>query len=209
MKQKQNQNEPTSPTSPTSPLPHNQLPDNPPQSLTPLTPLEQVDKAVAAAKAPQKSTQQVPPHKSEKMFRRYEPHIHTLLNNWPASTCFFPSGFALTTFSCRLRDSINSVLEYNWPTALDLTLLRKIWIDNRNLKWLSKTNQTRRWSRGGLLNALQRRLWMLRQLLTQLNPRPRNFFVRSQTRPGLLSTLLPYSTQKGWSTNHRCCGKQT
>src|SRR3972149_3266652 len=71
-----------------------------------------------------------PPQKSEKMFRKYEKHIHTILLNYPTSTTFFPTDVALSTFSCRLRDAINSVIEYSWSTALDVSRLKEIWSKN-------------------------------------------------------------------------------
>lgn len=68
-----------------------------------------------------------PPHKAEKVFREYEGHIHTILRNYPANTRFLPERVAATTFSARLRDAINSVIEYNWPTSVEVGRLEIIW----------------------------------------------------------------------------------
>lgn len=72
-------------------------------------------------------TAQVPFHKSERMFRRYEQHIFQFTIHYPKVIGFDPMPLACTTFSCRLRDAIASVLEYNWPTCLDVARLREIW----------------------------------------------------------------------------------
>jgi len=67
---------------------------------------------------------QVPFHKSERMFRRYEGQIHAILSALPQRPIAFdPTPFAPQTALCRLRDSINSVLEYRWETSLDLKAL--------------------------------------------------------------------------------------
>lgn len=68
----------------------------------------------------------VPYHKSEKMFRRYEQHIASVLQHWPEPVSFDAKPLSVTTFSCRFRDAITSVLEYNWPTSLDLERLRAL-----------------------------------------------------------------------------------
>lgn len=69
----------------------------------------------------------VPFHKSEKMFRRYEPHIQAFLSHWPEPSSFDPAPLATITFQCRFRDSVASVLEYNWPTCIDTAYLREVW----------------------------------------------------------------------------------
>lgn len=60
------------------------------------------------------------------MFRKYEKHIFSIVHNWPQPTFFFPDNLATTTFSCRLRDAIASVLEYGWPSPLDVSRLKQI-----------------------------------------------------------------------------------
>jgi hypothetical protein len=69
----------------------------------------------------------VPLHKSEKVFRTYEPIIFTILNRWPEPSMFKPDAVAATTFSARLRDAISSVIEFQWQTALDVEKLKLIW----------------------------------------------------------------------------------
>jgi len=56
-----------------------------------------------------------PYHKSERMFRTYEPAIKQIVNNWPRVTLFEPKG-SIETFSCRLRDSIQSWRENKWAS---------------------------------------------------------------------------------------------
>lgn len=68
-----------------------------------------------------------PYHKSERMFRRYEAKISTVLKNWPRVTLFDPSPHAIETFSCRLRDSIASWRDNHWPaTFMDSEDVRKV-----------------------------------------------------------------------------------
>lgn len=69
----------------------------------------------------------IPWHKNEKMFRRYEPHIQAFLSRWPQATAFDPAPLSHVTFRCRFRDAVASLLEFNWPTCLDVAVLRDIW----------------------------------------------------------------------------------
>lgn len=68
----------------------------------------------------------VPPHKSEKLFRVYEPYIASILVEYPNAVTFTPRTVATTTFTARLRDAINSVLEFEWSTTINVQKLREI-----------------------------------------------------------------------------------
>lgn len=69
----------------------------------------------------------IPWHKNEKMFRRYEQHIHQMVINYPQPVSFDTTPLAYTTFSCRFRDSVASLLEYHWKTCIDCLRLAEIW----------------------------------------------------------------------------------
>ena len=84
-----------------------------------------------------------PPHRNEKVFRSYEPHIFQLLLNWPEPTTFRPTSVATSTFTARLRDSIASIIEFQWPTSIDV----------ERLKQLRQTNQLEIIPQGNLVFA--------------------------------------------------------
>ena len=69
---------------------------------------------------------QIPYHKSERMFRRYEEHIFRIVKEFPTAVSFDPHPHSSETFMCRLRDSISSLLEFNWPTPIDVKRLSDI-----------------------------------------------------------------------------------
>ena len=73
--------------------------------------------------------QDPPPHKSEKMFRRYEKALQAILTHYPQACSFDPKaiGLATSTFSCRLRDAASSLFEYHWTSPVDESKLREIW----------------------------------------------------------------------------------
>jgi hypothetical protein len=106
-------------------------PDNSNNSET--NPLQTLTKAVELAQS-----QTPPPHKAEKVFRSYEDHILTILKNFPQPTHFFPASLAVTTFSCRLRDAINSIIEFNWTSPVDVSRLKEVW--SKELEIVYQTN---------------------------------------------------------------------
>jgi hypothetical protein len=60
----------------------------------------------------------------ESTFRLYEGCIIDILSNWPDATGFKPAN--VETFRCRLRDSVRSILDHNWPSEIDLKKLFEI-----------------------------------------------------------------------------------
>lgn len=71
---------------------------------------------------------QPPSHLSEATFRKYEHSLTKAIAEFPRDCPFDPSlyGVAPTTFAARMRDSILSVLQYNWPTTINVEKLRTI-----------------------------------------------------------------------------------
>jgi hypothetical protein len=63
------------------------------------------------------------------MFRRYEKALQAIVAHYPQACSFDPQevGLASTTFSCRLRDAVSSLIEYNWTSPVDLERLKTIW----------------------------------------------------------------------------------
>lgn len=81
-----------------------------------------------------------PPHLREETFRKYEAHIATILRNWPRPTTCYPKIVSPTTFIARIRDAINSVIEYKWKTPIDVNLLEQIWATDNKLFFYTQTN---------------------------------------------------------------------
>jgi hypothetical protein len=71
-------------------------------------------------------SEKIPFQHSERMFRRYEGAIYTVVRNWPAPSFFSPGFFSPQTFMCRLRDAMNSLLIYKWTSIVDPSLLEPI-----------------------------------------------------------------------------------
>ncbi len=69
---------------------------------------------------------QIPPHKSERMFRRYEQAIFAIVQQFPNVISFDPKPLSIVTFSCRLRDAMSSLLEYKWASPIDVNRLAEI-----------------------------------------------------------------------------------
>lgn len=53
---------------------------------------------------------------SERVFREYEPHIATIISNYPASTTFTITSGSPHTFIARLRDALNGMRLNNWQS---------------------------------------------------------------------------------------------
>lgn len=70
-------------------------------------------------------TANVPHRFSEKQFRRYEPHIATVVRNWPGITRFKPT-CSIETFSCRFRDAIRGLFIYRYITLINYDELLSI-----------------------------------------------------------------------------------
>lgn len=60
----------------------------------------------------------VPPHLSEKNFRRYERVILQAVMAWPAPIRITPHQLAPTTYMARLRDALRSYELYRWPCGI-------------------------------------------------------------------------------------------
>lgn len=64
-----------------------------------------------------------PPHKTEQVFRRYETHISTILTAWPHPSVFEPGNYSVETLCCGIRRAIASLIEFRWPTSIDISRL--------------------------------------------------------------------------------------
>lgn len=63
------------------------------------------------------------PHRfREKQFRRFESIIATVTNCFPARVDVNPTSYEMSpvTFSCRLRDAMNSLATNRWPTSVNM-----------------------------------------------------------------------------------------
>lgn len=60
------------------------------------------------------------PRFSERHFRRYEPTIKKIVDNWPVNTIIDPKPLSTETFSCRLRDAIRSHRENQWVSDINM-----------------------------------------------------------------------------------------
>lgn len=71
---------------------------------------------------------QVPARFSVSQYVRFEPFIEDAITNWPRPTEWCPTSISLDTFARGLRNSIKSVLAYNWSCAnIDIAKLASIW----------------------------------------------------------------------------------
>jgi hypothetical protein len=69
----------------------------------------------------------IPFHKTERMFRRYENQIRAIVQNLPdKAVSFSPGDFSIATAMGRLRDAMSSVMQYGWKTDIDLEKLQLI-----------------------------------------------------------------------------------
>lgn len=71
-------------------------------------------------------TEKLPHRLRESSFRRYEQAIHSIVESWPSVVILDPGPLSNETYSARLRDAIQSLLQYNWPTSIDVHKLRKL-----------------------------------------------------------------------------------
>lgn len=66
------------------------------------------------------------PHRfSERSFRRYESDIAQISAAYPGLITLSPGDLSIETYTHRLRDAIRGVLEYHYPTTIDLAKLAK------------------------------------------------------------------------------------
>lgn len=74
--------------------------------------------------SPQRS---IPPHLREDVFRSYEPLLTHAVRVWPTESIHgCPPDLSFATFSAGVRNAINSVLEFEWQTDLDIVKLREM-----------------------------------------------------------------------------------
>lgn len=69
---------------------------------------------------------QLPHRFREDQFRRYEKVIEQVVTSYPSANLFDPAPFRSTTFACRLRDAMSSLLTHHWATTVDVKRLSEI-----------------------------------------------------------------------------------
>lgn len=72
----------------------------------------------------------IAPHLREPIFRAYEDLLAIAVGNWPLETSFnVPAGVATATFLANFRNSIVSVINYDWKTKLDKAKLKALRVE--------------------------------------------------------------------------------
>ena len=74
----------------------------------------------------EQQTNQIPHRFNEQSFRRYEPFIKRVMEDWPSVLTFDVRPIATCTFACRLRDAMRSLVQFRWPTSIDLEKFIKL-----------------------------------------------------------------------------------
>lgn len=63
---------------------------------------------------------------TEKSFRRWESVIYKVVTAYPKAVRVNPGDFSPNTCMARIRDAMRSVVDYNWPTPIDVERLKEI-----------------------------------------------------------------------------------
>jgi hypothetical protein len=69
----------------------------------------------------------IPSRLAQSVFLRYEPYIKDYMASWPIACDYKPENLNVESFAKALRNAIRSVLQFQWPTDIDLPLLASRW----------------------------------------------------------------------------------